>query len=63
MGAAALNHAIAWCLLALAISIASAGDMNTVGYNFCLYGRYDSGVAFYCKSYLRSNCCLCGSLG
>ena len=34
MGAAALNDAIAWCLLALAISIASAGDMNTVGYIF-----------------------------
>jgi len=34
MGAAALNHAIAWCLLALAISIASAGDMNTAGYIF-----------------------------
>ena len=34
MGAAALNDAIAWCLLALAISIASAGDMNTAGYIF-----------------------------
>lgn len=34
MGAAALNDAIAWCLLALAISIANAGDMNTSGYIF-----------------------------
>lgn len=34
MGAAALNDAIAWCLLALAISIANAGDMNTAGYIF-----------------------------
>jgi Kef-type K+ transport system membrane component KefB len=36
MGAAALNDAIAWCLLILAISIAKAGDMNTAGYVFAI---------------------------
>lgn len=34
MGAAALNDAVAWCLLILAISIANAGDMATAGYVF-----------------------------
>eukprot|EP00981_Chlorochromonas_danica_P002953 scaffold601_cov170-Ochromonas_danica.AAC.14 len=34
MGAAALNDALAWCLLTLAISIANAGDMSTAGYVF-----------------------------
>lgn len=36
MGAAALNDAVAWCLLILAISIANAGDMNTAGYVFAV---------------------------
>lgn len=34
MGAAALNDAVAWCLLILAISIANAKDMSTAGYVF-----------------------------
>lgn len=34
MGAAALNDAVAWCLLTLAISIANAGNMGTAGYIF-----------------------------
>lgn len=34
MSAAALNDAIAWCLLTLAISIANAGDMRVAGYIF-----------------------------
>eukprot|EP01038_Epipyxis_sp_PR26KG_P007886 gene7886-10702_t len=34
MGAAALNDAVAWCLLILAISIANAGDMRVAGYVF-----------------------------
>jgi len=34
MGAAALNDAVAWCLLILAISIANAGDMDVAGYVF-----------------------------
>jgi Kef-type K+ transport system membrane component KefB len=34
LGAAAINDAIAWCLLALAISLASGGDMNVTGYIF-----------------------------
>lgn len=34
MGAAALNDAVAWCLLTLAISIANAGDLSTAGYVF-----------------------------
>jgi Kef-type K+ transport system membrane component KefB len=36
LGAAALNDAIAWCLLILAISIANAGDMNIAGYVFAV---------------------------
>lgn len=39
MGAAALNDAVAWCLLTLAISIANAGNMATAGYIFlCVVG-------------------------
>lgn len=34
MGAAALNDALAWCLLTLAISIANAGDMTISAYIF-----------------------------
>jgi Kef-type K+ transport system membrane component KefB len=34
LGAAALNDAVAWCLLILAISLANAGDLNTAGYVF-----------------------------
>jgi Kef-type K+ transport system membrane component KefB len=34
MGAAALNDAVAWCLLILAISIANAGNMLIAGYVF-----------------------------
>jgi Kef-type K+ transport system membrane component KefB len=34
LGAAALNDAIAWCLLALAISIANGGSMDQTGYIF-----------------------------
>lgn len=34
MGAAALNDAVAWCLLILAISIANAGDMVVAFYTF-----------------------------
>lgn len=34
MGAAALNDAVAWCLLILAISVANAGSMNLAGYVF-----------------------------
>lgn len=34
MGAAAVNDAIAWCLLILAISIANAGNMVTAAYVF-----------------------------
>jgi Kef-type K+ transport system membrane component KefB len=34
LGAAAINDAIAWCLLALAISISSGGNMNVTGYIF-----------------------------
>mmetsp|Transcript_10441 Transcript_10441/g.9367 ORF Transcript_10441/g.9367 Transcript_10441/m.9367 type:complete len:668 (-) Transcript_10441:985-2988(-) len=34
MGAAALNDAVAWCLLILAISIANAKNMNIAGYVF-----------------------------
>lgn len=36
MGAAALNDAIAWCLLTLAISLANAGDLSTAGYIFLI---------------------------
>lgn len=34
MGAAAINDAIAWCLLILAVSIANSGDMRVAGYVF-----------------------------
>ena len=34
MGAAALNDALAWCLLILAISIANASDMNSAAWAF-----------------------------
>ena len=34
MGAAAINDAIAWCLLTLAISIGNAGNVSIAGYNF-----------------------------
>mmetsp|Transcript_23797 Transcript_23797/g.32733 ORF Transcript_23797/g.32733 Transcript_23797/m.32733 type:complete len:946 (+) Transcript_23797:23-2860(+) len=39
MGAAALNDAIAWCLLVLAISIANSGNLPVAGYVFsCVAG-------------------------
>ena len=34
MGAAALNDAVAWCLLILAISMANATDMNSAAWAF-----------------------------
>jgi Kef-type K+ transport system membrane component KefB len=34
LGAAAINDALAWCLLALAISLASGGNINVTGYIF-----------------------------
>ncbi len=43
LGAAAINDAIAWCLLILAISIANAQDMATAGYVFAtvvLFGLF-----------------------
>lgn len=46
MGAAALNDAVAWCLLILAISIANAGDMATAGYVFLSVICFATGLVF-----------------
>jgi Kef-type K+ transport system membrane component KefB len=46
MGAAALNDAIAWCLLTLAISIANAGNMATAGYIFLTVVGFASTLFF-----------------
>ena len=44
MGAAALNDAIAWCLLTLAISIANAGNMAIAGYVFLTVAAFALGL-------------------
>lgn len=44
MGAAALNDAIAWCLLILAISIANAKDMRVAGYVFGCVAAFALGM-------------------
>jgi Kef-type K+ transport system membrane component KefB len=46
MGAAALNDAVAWCLLILAISIANAGNMATAGYVFLCVCTFALGLFF-----------------
>eukprot|EP01034_Spumella_vulgaris_P021429 gene21429-27459_t len=46
MGAAALNDAIAWCLLVLAISIANAGNLGTAGYVFLSVCAFAVGLVF-----------------
>lgn len=44
MGAAALNDAIAWCLLTLAISIANAGNLAVAGYVFLTVAAFALGL-------------------
>lgn len=44
MGAAALNDAVAWCLLILAISIANAKDMAVAGYVFLSVAAFAIGL-------------------
>ncbi len=46
MGAAAINDAVAWCLLTLAISIANAGDMKIAGYVFLSVLAFALGLLF-----------------
>lgn len=46
MGAAAINDAIAWCLLILAISIANAGNMKIAGYVFLCVVALACGMFF-----------------
>ena len=46
MGAAAINDAVAWCLLTLAISIANAGDMKIAGYIFLSVLAFALGLLF-----------------
>lgn len=46
MGAAALNDAVAWCLLILAISIAKAGNMSIAGFVFLSVIAFSAGLAF-----------------
>ena len=46
MGAAALNDAVAWCLLILAISIANAGKMSSAGLVFVCVVAFGVGLIF-----------------
>jgi Kef-type K+ transport system membrane component KefB len=46
MGAAALNDAVAWCLLILAISIAHAGEMASAGIVFACVVTFGLGLIF-----------------
>jgi Kef-type K+ transport system membrane component KefB len=46
MGAAALNDAVAWCLLILAISIANAGNLATAAYVFLAVCCFALGLFF-----------------
>lgn len=49
MGAAALNDAVAWCLLILAISIAQAGDMAVAGKVFGCVFAVGVGLFFFVR--------------
>jgi Kef-type K+ transport system membrane component KefB len=53
MGAAAINDAVAWCLLILAISIASAGDMANAGYVFLAVIAFALGLFFLVRPALE----------
>ena len=44
MGAAAINDAIAWCLLTLAISLGNAGNILVAGYNFLCIVAFAAGL-------------------
>jgi len=46
MGAAALNDAVAWCLLILAISLANAGDMSVAAWVFLSVVAFALGLWF-----------------
>jgi len=52
MGAAALNDAVAWCLLILAISIANAGDISVAGWVFLSVLSVALGLYFIIKPIL-----------
>jgi Kef-type K+ transport system membrane component KefB len=44
MGAAALNDAVAWCLLILAVSMANSGDMSVAGKVFASVFAFGAGL-------------------
>jgi len=53
MGAAALNDAIAWCLLILAISIAHAKNMGTAGLVFLSVCAFGLGLYFVIRPFFE----------